>query len=214
MTPRFFHLHACFIGHLYFSGFYFRDYPEADFWRFILNIKSIITTGISAGFLLSANALWAGPMDEVKEKIAKCNEKQCNQLRLSGINGLTEIPKEILDIPTLNALDLSRLKIADLSPLSGLHALRILNISDTKVSDFSPLSALRMIAVVEARNTDVADISALAGLMIMQNLLLDNTKVADIVDDKRYGKNLRCFCKRYRSDGYFCVGWQKEIKQN
>ncbi len=115
---------------------------------------------------------------------------------------LTALPPEIGELPWLRALFLSRLQIADLSPLAGLTNLedvcaestlvtdlsplirltnlRILLISRTPVADLSPLAGLNNLEQLDLWKTNVVDLHPLAGLASLRQLILSGTQVADL----------------------------------
>ena len=95
-----------------------------------MSFKSFLSVGVIASFMITGHAAWADPVDNALAKIAECNEKRCNQLRLGGIKGLTVIPEEALSISKLDSLDLSRLEITDLSMLTKMPWLNSLNLSE------------------------------------------------------------------------------------
>ncbi|MFM8332213.1 MAG: leucine-rich repeat domain-containing protein [Candidatus Methylumidiphilus sp.] len=83
-------------------------------------------------------------------------------------------------LPHLQALSISEMPIADLSPLAGLAALRTLNCNLTKVANLSPLAGLAALQSLDCNATPVADLSPLAGLAALRTLDCCDTPVADL----------------------------------
>lgn len=82
-------------------------------------------------------------------------------------------------------LDLSNLRIRDLSPLKDLKSLSSLNLSLTYVggelvNDVKDLKGMTNLTFLSLDNSDLKDISPLKGLKGLTLLSLMNTKVEDI----------------------------------
>lgn len=72
------------------------------------------------------------------------------------------------------------LKLDDLGPLAGLHALKQLRLGHTTVRDIAPLAGLRGLRELSLHASPVRDISPLAGLTELRELDLSGTAVADL----------------------------------
>ncbi|TPQ50525.1 hypothetical protein C2U72_13180 [Prosthecomicrobium hirschii] len=83
-------------------------------------------------------------------------------------------------VPHIRSLDLSRIGVTDLSPLSGLTALKMLDLAGTGVTDLSPLSDLTALETLFLNNTGVTDLSSLSGLTALETLFLAKTGVTDV----------------------------------
>jgi hypothetical protein len=115
---------------------------------------------------------------------------------------LDRLPEEVADLTELTLIDLSKTRVSDLRPLSGMKALSRLWLDDTPVSDLSPLArmtgewherkfslpifeSLRGIfwtglSELSLSGTQVRDLSALSGLRGLERLDLDRTQVSDL----------------------------------
>lgn len=83
--------------------------------------------------------------------------------------------------PWINSLDLrGEITLVDLSPLSGLFALKHLNLEGTRVRDLTVLSNLSALQSLNLCGTQVKDLTALSGLIGLQTLSLEDTHVSDI----------------------------------
>lgn len=58
-----------------------------------MGFKSFLSVGVVASFMITGHAAWAPQMEDALAKIAECDEKRCNQLRLGGIKGF-DLPPE------------------------------------------------------------------------------------------------------------------------
>jgi internalin A len=83
-------------------------------------------------------------------------------------------------LPHLEELDIGFVPIADLTPLTGLTALRSLDCSSTEVTDLTPLKGLTALQSLVFFQTPVADIAPLTGLTALQSLNCSRTEVADL----------------------------------
>jgi Leucine-rich repeat (LRR) protein len=82
--------------------------------------------------------------------------------------------------PWIEELDFALSRLEDLTPLSGLTALRTLNLSETQVVDLTPLSGLTALRTLNLGDTQVVDLSPLSGLTALQRLYLRGTRVVDL----------------------------------
>jgi len=77
-------------------------------------------------------------------------------------------------------LDLSGIKVSDVSPLKGLKNLTTLDLGYTPVSDVSPLKDLTNLTTLDLGYTPVSDVSPLKDLTNLTTLNLGGTKVKDV----------------------------------
>ena len=82
--------------------------------------------------------------------------------------------------PGKRLLDLRRVQMSDLGPLSNLAALESLNLNGTGVSDLGPLSSLSALERLYLDRTQVSDLRALSSLRALRRLDLDWTEVSDL----------------------------------
>ena len=83
-------------------------------------------------------------------------------------------------LTSLKTLNLNRTQVSDLGPLSSLRALRRLGLNGTGVSDLGPLSSLRALETLYLNGTEVSDLGPLANLAALERLYLYGTGVSDL----------------------------------
>ena len=83
-------------------------------------------------------------------------------------------------LTSLKTLNLNRTQVSDLGPLSSLRALRRLGLDGTGVSDLGPLSSLRALETLYLNGTEVSDLGPLANLAALERLYLYGTGVSDL----------------------------------
>ncbi len=78
----------------------------------------------------------------------------------------------VAKLPSLRALALADLRVADLAPLANVSRLELLdlswNVSSAKPLDLAPLGGLAGLAVVDVRNVEVRDLRPLSGTKLRQ----------------------------------------------
>ena len=82
--------------------------------------------------------------------------------------------------PGKRLLDLRRVQMSDLGPLSSLTSLERLYLEGTGVSDLGPLSSLRALRRLDLDGTGVSDLGPLLNLAALESLYLDGTQVSDL----------------------------------
>lgn len=87
------------------------------------------------------------------------------------------LPEEIRS--ALVTIDLSRMKLTDISPLSKITKLKSLNLQSTRVTNLQPLSQLKSLEHLNANGSEVTSLSSLASLPRLQSLYLNGTPVTD-----------------------------------
>lgn len=70
----------------------------------------------------------------------------------------------------LEALDLSRNNLEDVSPLAGLDSLKFLTLDDNQVSDLTPIRRLPALVVLSINNNKVTDVSPLLSVSSLEAL--------------------------------------------
>lgn len=85
---------------------------------------------------------------------------------------------QLENLAIVGGLETSR--VADLTPLVGLRALRHLTLADTSVVDLSPLAGLVGLRTLQLHGTQVADLRPLSGLVHLEVLMLARTPVSDL----------------------------------
>ena len=83
-------------------------------------------------------------------------------------------------LTSLKTLLLDGTGVSDLVPLSSLRALRRLDLDGTGVSDLGPLSSLRALETLYLNGTVVSDLGPLSSLAALERLHLDRTQVSDL----------------------------------
>ena len=83
-------------------------------------------------------------------------------------------------LTSLKTLLLDGTGVSDLVPLSSLRALRRLDLDGTGVSDLGPLSSLRALETLYLNETEVSDLGPLLNLTALESLYLDGTQVSDL----------------------------------
>jgi hypothetical protein len=103
------------------------------------------------------------------------------RLRMLVVNdsAITDV-SPLTGLSALRGLHLRGTSVADVSPLAGLSALRVLVLTGTRVVDVSPLAGLSALSWLDLRGTSVADVSPLAGLSALRVLVLTGTRVVDV----------------------------------
>jgi Leucine-rich repeat (LRR) protein len=99
-----------------------------------------------------------------------------------GLEGkdLTKVVRLLGKLRGLRSLDLSRAKVADVSPLKDLSALGSLVLSDTKVADLAPLKGLIALGNLDLSGTQITDLTPLRGLTALEGLNLSGTQITDL----------------------------------
>ncbi|MDE0013345.1 MAG: hypothetical protein OXU36_19530, partial [Candidatus Poribacteria bacterium] len=110
-------------------------------------------------------------------------------ITVEEIATLTHLAAEGMDIQdleglqfasNLQSLNLRENPLSDLSPLSGLPALKEVRFSGESLSDLSPLTGLTNLEVVRFWKTSISDLSPLAGLTKLRWLEFKSSPVSDL----------------------------------
>lgn len=91
----------------------------------------------------------------------------------------------------LYELDLTSLKIVDLTPLSGLSQLRVLRLGNNRIEDVSPLAQLSQLDILLLNDNRLSDIKALSALEQLRVLDLANNSRLEQIDSLRRITSLR-----------------------
>ncbi len=94
-------------------------------------------------------------------------------------NALINDISPLVEIASLQDLNLSGTGIKTLNALSELYNLHTLNINRTRVSDLTPLSGLTGLTEIEFANSAVASIKPLIELPNVRTIGMDSTNIAD-----------------------------------
>jgi len=117
--------------------------------------------------------------EEARQRIARAKAEGYDQLDLSDLHNLSELPPEIADL-ALTRLALHNTQVADITPLTGMTAMTTLTLNNTQVTDIPPLKGMTAMETLTLNNTQVADITPLMGMTDMTTLHLANTQVNGI----------------------------------
>ena len=79
----------------------------------------------------------------------------------------------------LRTLAITRSKVSDLTPLTGLENLRVLKLFNNRISDITPLAGLINLEVLQLQNNLISDISPLARLVNLKELNLAGNQITD-----------------------------------
>ncbi|MDD4312732.1 MAG: hypothetical protein PHW41_09645, partial [Eubacteriales bacterium] len=113
------------------------------------------------------------------------NKTQYNSPSQAGtINTLSDIPK----LRNLSELSLSYQSISDLTPLKGLHLIR-LALNGNLIKDLSPISSMPDLQELLIGQNPIYSIDSLASCASLQRVDLDDTYVVDI---SPLGAELKC----------------------
>ncbi len=83
------------------------------------------------------------------------------------------------DCPSLEAIDLSSHRLADVKSLAGLGNLRYLDVSDNGLEDVSPLRELPHIASLDVSKNNIRSLAPLTGWTAVKSLLANDNPLED-----------------------------------
>jgi hypothetical protein len=86
----------------------------------------------------------------------------------------------LVQLASLQTLDLTGTQVSDVSPLAQLISLRTLNLLGTSVSDLNPIAQHTSLQTLILAGTEVSDVSPLAQLTSLQTLNLNRTQVSNL----------------------------------
>lgn len=110
---------------------------------------------------------------------------ELHNLRRLSISGLgTDFPDslaaQIVRLPNLRRLTISRARHLDLNLLVGLKRIKVLSLAGSRVKDLLPLAAFRGLRSLDLEESVVADFSPLVHLSSLINLNLTETSFSDL----------------------------------
>lgn len=135
------------------------------------------------GFLLPkvyAFALSVNHQNLADQKIAATIEKGASVLDLSEFKYLRSIPESAYQIESLNRLDISQTRIADIEKLSNFTELEHLNMRQTRVSDIASLAQLSKLFSLDIGATRVFDLTPFADFPSLNRLQMDRTYIQSL----------------------------------
>ncbi|HFU74717.1 MAG TPA: hypothetical protein ENK66_00575 [Arcobacter sp.] len=118
---------------------------------------------------------------EVLRRIEVTKNEELGYLDLSGLE-LTEIPTEILEVPWIGALSLSRNKIVDISMLSKMKQLHKLALTDNEIEEISVLGDMPKLRFIFLADNKIKDISKIKGQERLKKLVLANNNISVVPD--------------------------------
>ncbi|NLV57520.1 MAG: protein kinase [Clostridiales bacterium] len=118
------------------------------------------------------------PLPDPESFNALC-DKRARKEAPSPNGGMTSL-EDMKKLKNLSILFVAGEDIADLSPLTGLVALRILDLRHNPVSDITPLGSLPYLAEVCLYGTRVADLSPLAGCPVLTHIDAGKTFITSL----------------------------------
>lgn len=120
-------------------------------------------------------------LKEALRRIEVTKKEKLHYLDLRGLQ-LDEIPKEILEIPWVQALSLSNNNISDLTLLSQMTQLHKLALTDNHIEDISVLEDLPKLRFIFLANNLINDISMLNSQERLKKLVLSGNQISFLPD--------------------------------
>ena len=166
-------------------------YDRAEYDRALTAIqKALAADERPQAYLLMAEILFSmGNLDKAIETLYIASYKfsdpdiserleELKALKLETDVGIIIIGgKEVAVDETV--LDLSQLRLTDISDLSKLTELQSLTLEDNGISDITPLSSLTKLTYLHLGNNKIIDLQPLSGLNLLKTLYLDGNPVED-----------------------------------
>lgn len=121
-----------------------------------------------------------GPMEELD--FADYEDETDARLSLDNIKALSKAKKIIIQSKEENvtSVDISRLKINDLTILDGFTDIELLYCYKTEIFDLTPVSYLKRLTFFNCSHTPVAELGPLKGHAKLSHLYCYNTSISDI----------------------------------
>lgn len=120
-------------------------------------------------------------IEEALRKIEVTKKEKLHYLDLRGLE-LEEIPKQILEVPWIQALSLSHNKISDISLLSQMTQLHKLALTNNSIEDVSVLEGLPKLRFIFLANNLISDISKINTQARLKKLVLHDNKLSVLPD--------------------------------
>ena len=118
-------------------------------------------------------------IEEALRRIETTKTEKLHYLDLRGLN-LEEIPKEILEIPWIQALSLSNNKLTDLSILNQLPNIHKLALTKNNISDISILETLPKLRFIFLGDNQVTDITPIIRHERLKKMVLNNNQITEL----------------------------------
>ncbi len=124
-------------------------------------------------------AIHSKDLPEALKRIAAELAAQTGKLDLSVLQ-ISELPKELGCLTSLQELDCSRTQVSDLEPLREFASLEYINCYLTNVSSLEPLRGLTSLHNLDCSHTKVTNLEPLRALTNLQVLNCGDTQVSDL----------------------------------
>lgn len=118
-------------------------------------------------------------IEEALKRIETTKLENLHYLDLRGLN-LNEIPKEILQLPWIQALSLSDNNLSDITLLSQLPNIHKLALTKNNISDIAVLEKLPKLRFIFLGDNQVSDITPVIKHARLKKLVLNNNQVMKI----------------------------------
>ena len=123
-------------------------------------------------------AMYLGASDRVVKIGSSTVRRDAREVNLSSLK-ITDI-SPLSGLPMLITLNLGNNDITDLSPLSNLGSLEELNLTRNQITDITPLSGLGNLRSLYLSYNEIIDLSPLSGLVKLEKLNLYGIETANI----------------------------------
>ena len=120
-------------------------------------------------------------IDEALLRIERTKKEKLHYLDLRGLH-LDEIPKEILEIPWIQALSLSNNNISDISLLSQMTQIHKLALTNNRIEDISVLEKLPKLRFIFLADNLIKDISKINNQARLKKLVLHGNQISSLPD--------------------------------
>ena len=124
-------------------------------------------------------------IEEALLRIQHTKEDKLHYLDLRGLQ-LKEIPKEILEIPWIQALSLSNNNISDISLLSQMTQIHKLALTNNCIEDIEVLESLPKLRFIFLANNLVKDISKINSQTRLKKLVLHGNQISFLPDLSKF----------------------------
>lgn len=120
-------------------------------------------------------------IEEALRRIERTKKEKLHYVDLRGLQ-LEEVPKELLDIPWIQALSLSDNKISDISILSKMTQLHKLALTSNQIEDIEVLEGLPKLRFIFLGNNLIKDISKINSQPRLKKLVLEGNQISFLPD--------------------------------
>jgi len=118
-------------------------------------------------------------------RIAEIIDAGTNNIDLSDLSMLRNLPPEIAQIKNLTYLDIATTQVSNLAPLAEIHTLKNLTVRGTRVSDLQPLVGLKGLTTLNIGGTWVSDIELISQIPNLQRLDIGITSLRSLEPVRR-----------------------------